>query len=354
MYMPHLTMPGSSIFIFSREPDFNRIANNEVAVVQRCCTIQQQRFLRVAANFGMKLIYDLDDNVWDLPAYNPAAPIIAKYKEGFYACMLEVDAVTVSTPTLAKIVQKVLAKSVNRRTGKKIPVIVAENRILPKLFAPAAQPATSKVRIGWAGSASHVGDLPLVQDAVLQFGNQENVEIEFRGIDLPPNNPVRQLPNYRFKHWVPVAEYPARMPAWRWNIALAPITNHEFNASKSSIKMIEAGYCGIPCLASWVRPYEEFCQHIPELKWLLCSGAAAFKSKLRDLVNDAALRGYYGGLMWRVVEEHYSLDQRRHEGWEEAFDTLRINPVDASEDIQTDMLIEGMDKLRLCPGTGGL
>src|SRR5581483_8449088 len=281
-----------------------------------CCTAQQFRFLEVAARFGLRLVYDLDDNVWDLPEYNPARPILSQYREGFYHCMSMVDVISVSTPTLARIIQRQIKNLVNRRTGRAIPVIVAENRIQEKMFAPPVKPAEDKIVIGWAGSSSHIGDLPLIQGALEEYMGRPDVELELRGVDLPVDNPLRGAPNYRFKHWTPVSEYPARMPVWGWHIALAPLTDHEFNQSKSSIKMIEAGYCGIPCLVSWSRPYESFCRHHPDLKWLLCSGPSAWKSKLRDLVHDKARREYLGQLMRKTVEDHYTF-RKVHTGWEE-------------------------------------
>lgn len=330
MYIPHLSMTGSGFFIFAGQegPNFNLIAGHDICVVQRCCTEQQFRFINIAAQLGLKIVYDLDDDVFDLPEYNPAHKVLGQHKEGFLACMRNVDVITVSTKTLAKIVRKNVKFMVNVRTGKEIPIIVAENRIDTRFFVTPVLPREKAirrktVRIGWAGSSSHIGDLGLVQEALMELAPHPHVQIQFRGCELPPEHSLWTLSNFQFKYWTPVCEYGARMPLWDWDIALAPVTDHPFNNSKSCIKMIEAAYCGIPCLASWIRPYEEFVQHDTELKWLLCAGAGAWALKLRALVNDIALRDHMGERMRQVALKHYSF-ATEHTGWQQAFEAARL------------------------------
>jgi hypothetical protein len=321
LYMPHLSLPGSGYFWFSQTPDFSIIAGHDVCVVQRCYTGKQFKFLDIAAKLNMKIIYDLDDDVWDLPTYNPAHDYLKQYREGFKACMRIVDVVTVSTKTLAKIVRKNMKVMVNPRTGKEIPIIVVENRLYQPMCAPASQ--SDDIVIGWGGSTSHIGDLAIVESTLAKIGEDyANVTIEFRGCEVAPGSPLTKIKNFRHFYWQPVAEYCVRMPRWNWSIALAPVTDHPFNSSKSCIKMIEAAYCKIPCLASWVRPYEEFCYYDQELVWLLCAGQSSWDRKLRELINDTARREFLGERMHKVMLEHYTYD-KPHEGWAEALAIAR-------------------------------
>lgn len=320
--MPHLNMTGSSFFCFAQRPNFNVIAGNDICVVQRMCTAPQFNFLKTVAALGMKIVYDLDDNVWNLPDYNPAYQGLMQQREGFNACIRMVDVVSVSTRELASAVKKNVKSMLNVRTGKQIPIVVAENRIDERMFVSPVAP-TEKLVIGWAGSSSHIGDLIMLEEALVNCSKDfPDISIQFRGCEPRIESPLRTLPNYTHKLWTPVAEFGARMPLWGWSIALAPVTDHEFNAAKSSIKMVEAGYCKIPCLASWVRPYVDFCSHDSELKWLLCAGQSAWEKKLRDLINDQPLREHLGQRMYNVVQEHYSLS-KPHEGWVEVFNLAR-------------------------------
>lgn len=321
MYIPHLSLPGSGFFIFAGKqgPNFNLIAGNDICVVQRACTEPQFQFIHTAASLGIKIVYDLDDQIFDLPEYNPAHRVLTAHREGFMMCMRSVDCITTSTKTLAKEVRKNVKFLVNIRTHKEIPIIVVENRIDTRMFTPVPKRMNNgHVTVGWAGSSSHIGDLAIIQPALLDIAKEPGVKIQFRGCELDPKDPLMALPNFEFKYWSPVAEYASRMPLWPWDIALAATTHHPFNQSKSCIKMIEAGYCGIPCLASWVRPYEEFVHHDPELEWLLCAGASSWAKKLRVLINEPTRREELGQRMRAVVNQHYSFN-KPHEGWEAAF-----------------------------------
>jgi hypothetical protein len=187
------------------------------------------------------------------------------------------------------------------------------------MFARPAEP--DRLLIGWQGSSSHIGDLLIVDKAIQNIAaDSPDVFFEFRGCDPPPS--LRLLKNVQHKMWVPVAEYSTRMPMWKWAIALAPVTDHEFNSSKSSIKMVEAGYCSIPCIASWVTPYVEFCDKDEDLKWLLCAGPSAWEPKMRALINEPVMRQFYGDKMRKVVTDHYSFN-REHPGWKEALQLAR-------------------------------
>lgn len=307
LFMPHLAMPGSGFYCFAQKPAFELIAQYDVAIVQRCCTASQQQFINNAAMLGMKVIYDLDDDVWDLPPYNPAHAMLSQFRQGFTNCIRMVDLVTVSTQTLAKTVRRNVKMMVNGRTGKEIQIAVCENKLLESLFVPPVMPSKTKTVIGWGGSSSHIGDLELVLEGVKEAAKLPDVVVEFRGCDIPPGSGLTQLSNFRHKYWMPVSEYGGRMPLWGWNIALAPVTDHPFNASKSCIKMIEAAYCHVPCLASWVRPYEEFTHWDKELEWLLCAGQSSWTKKILELVNDRARREELGERCYKVLQEHYTL-----------------------------------------------
>ena len=320
LYLPYLNLPGSSFFIFAQKPDWTKIAGADIVVTQRCCTQQQYEFLATCRGLGMTVVYDLDDQVFDIPEKNPAAAVLHRYRDGFKQCMSIVDIITVSTRTLAKVVRRNISHPHNRITGKEIPVLVVENRLDERWFSQPAQP-DDKLIVGWAGSSSHVEDLEIVQDTLKATALEyPGVLFQFRGMHPPET--LRELPNVTHELWTPVPEYGARMPQWGWSIALAPLTDCEFNNAKSSLKIVESAHCSIPCLASWQRPYDEFCSYDPELRWLLCAGQSSWASKLRVLINEPARRKELGSRMNKVMHEHYSWS-KTHEGWTEVLSTAR-------------------------------
>lgn len=311
MYFPHLGLRDSGFFCFSAKPDWNKIAGYDVVVLQRCCTKPQFEFIKTCRAMEQKLVYDLDDNIWQIPETNPAAAILHKHSDGFKVCIRSVDVVSVSTKTLKKVVERHVKNMTNLHTGKEIPIVVTENRLDERLFVPPVK--SEQTIVGWAGSTSHIGDLRIIEDAIKTLAVEyPQVIFEFRGLEPPEG--LREVPNVRFKIWYSVAEYAARMPRWGWSIALAPVTDEDFNNSKSAIKILEAAYCKIPCLASWVQPYFEFYNYDKELMWLLCAGRNNWAPKIRELINDPARRVYLGERMYQVMKKYYSWENG-HDGW---------------------------------------
>lgn len=314
-----MNLPGSSLFCFPEKPNFDLISSHDTVVVQRCCLKHQFEALRIFQQLEMKIVFDLDDDVWDIPPMNPAAGILGQLREGFAACIQMVDVVTVSTKTLAKIVQKRVPNLVNLHKRKEIPIIVVENKIDPKLFAKPIIPS-EQIVVGWAGSSSHLEDLLLIAPVIEKLAHDyPRVIFEFRG-QQPPDS-LASLPNVRHIGWAPVAEFAARMPLWGWSIAMAPVTDHPFNHSKSPIKMVEAAYCGIPCVASWVTPYQDFTHWDKRLQWLLAPNQASWEIRLRGLIEDEALRLDLGARAQAVALAQYSWETP-HEGWKQVASIL--------------------------------
>jgi hypothetical protein len=319
MYYPHQNIPGSSFYCFANQPNFDMIAGCDIVVVQRCCSQAQYNFINTCRSLGSKIIYDLDDDVWDLPESNPAHVPLTQMREGFVACIQLTDLVTVSTKTLEKRIRANVKPLRNRFTGRDVPVVVAENWMDQRLYATPRK--DNRFIIGWSGSSSHIGDLAMTYDALNAVSDERpDALVEFRGCD--PSEDMKRIRNFYHKPWVPVAEFSARMPVWGWSIALAPVTDHPFNSAKSGIKMYESAYCKIPCLASWVKPYDDFTSHDPELRWLLCAGQGNWKPKLRELIHDEGRRNDLGQRAYNVLTKHYTFN-RVHPGWREAFETVR-------------------------------
>jgi glycosyltransferase involved in cell wall biosynthesis len=259
----------------------------------------------------IRIIYDLDDDVWDLPDFNPARAPLMQAREGFKACIQLTDAVTVSTRTLANVVKKNVKVMVNNK-GKSIPIVVIPNKIDKKLMVRPSK-FEKQLIVGWAGSSSHGGDLAIMEQGYLNVSRDfPDVMFEIRGCSPLPGSSladaVAHQKNFRFKVWMPVAEYCSRMPVWGWDVALAPLVEHDFNNSKSCLKMLEAAYCSTPCLASWVKPYDDFTSFDPELRWLLCASSSNWEPKLRELLNDDARRKELGMRCHAVMEQHFSFD----------------------------------------------
>ena len=325
MYIPHLHIEGSRYVHRPGRMVEEDFAGSDVNIVQRLATAGNLQALKAMKECGCKIIYDLDDNVWSLPAYNPAKDLYDKMREGFGVCAAESHVVTVSTVGLKKAVHQALPHL-------KTEVIVIPNGIDFTLYqTPKTLVKDETVVVGWAGSNTHRGDVAEVWDLLgevitscpnsrfelvgshnAKFLEQRKVggmmvNIERRADD--PNGVPKGLvgsPQFRLRDWVHVAEFANHFSSWGWDIALAPLEDNKFNRSKSCLKILEAAAVNAVCLCSPVQPYYEFCSLDDELKWLMCSFGFQWKEKLRTLINEPERRKYLAERMRKVAEEFFS------------------------------------------------
>lgn len=317
MWIPHLNINNSHFLFTAGTPPFNEISECDVVVVQRMFMAQNIPFLKMARTYGMRIVYDLDDNIWQLPKSNPAYNIFssASTQKGFAACAEWADIITVSTDTLNSVVYDKLGHLRNIASKKEIPIITIDNAIDLRLFPESALPKDEdKIVIGWGGSNTHLGDIAdvwsFLPDLLEEF---PNVYMEFVGHNAPKS--IREHPRVTERVWCHISEFAARYATWNWDIVLAPLEQHKFNRSKSCIKMQEAAAISSPCLAEDIAPYKHFVSKTPELQWLLCD-RFSWKKKLRELIINKSLRIELGEAMYKNLFEHFNVTRTSCE-WRE-------------------------------------
>jgi hypothetical protein len=100
MFMPHLNVEESG-FVFNQSGVMmDAISVHDVIAVQRFMTEHQRKVLEMCRAYGLRIVYDLDDNLWKLPSTNSAKMTFEKYKTGLSICASYADVITVSTPML--------------------------------------------------------------------------------------------------------------------------------------------------------------------------------------------------------------------------------------------------------------
>jgi hypothetical protein len=308
MFQPHMHMPHSR-FVFSyKKLPIEDFAEAKVAVVQRQCTQGNFMAFKVMKDLGMKIIYDLDDNLWAVPATNPASTTFKAVREGLIVIASRCDLITVSTPSLQTAVRTAMAHS--GVTGLRIEVV--PNMIdLNWFHQPQVPKDKEKVILGWAGSNTHAGDIGYAWEALPSaLAKVPNLYMEFVGMAPPAS--IANHPRVRQRDWVGVGEFPARFSSWGWDICIAPLEDNRFNRSKSNIKMLESGAVGAVCLVSPVGPYAAFCETDPEMQYLVCYSRLAWETKIVELASDSAVRAHYAQVLRRNVEAQYEVTRHIH------------------------------------------
>jgi GT2 family glycosyltransferase/glycosyltransferase involved in cell wall biosynthesis len=212
---------------------------------------------RHATQTGTPLLFDLDDNLVELPPDHPDAGRLTPKTAGVLALLRGADHVHVSTTHLAESLAPL-------RRGR--PITVVENALDERLWsmapAPEAEVGPARVRLLYMGTATHGADLDLVLPALTRlhetFGARMAIDIV--GIvgqrDLPPfitrvDVPHRAGLSYpAFVAWL--TERQRRQP---WAIGIAPLVDTPFNRCKSPIKMLDYAALGLATVASDMPAY---------------------------------------------------------------------------------------------------
>jgi|ERR1700734_1269581 len=337
MFQPSLNCPNSR-FLFRLGPlNTQELKGCQVAVVQRQVSEHNLKAIRRMKELGLRVIYDLDDNVWNLPSWNPGKQMFDSMQDGFHMCAAESDIVTVSTLGLQKATLK-------HWESLKKKVVIVPNGIDFRMFHQKNLVKDDTILVGWGGSNTHSEDCKYAFDNVCEvLDANPNTQMEIVGapaldfidkwetvvIDgkinkrrtkMQVSSKIAMHKQSHFRRWVPVGEYANRFSSWGWDIALAPLAEHRFNLSKSCIKMLEAAAVKIPCLASNVQPYNEFASLGGEdLKWLLVNSDYQWKTKLQELIKDRNRRIYLGELMYKTAKKWFDASVIASH-WQHAFE----------------------------------
>lgn len=231
-----------------------------------------------------KLVFELDDDLWNIDSSNAIAhryfsdPAVRGRLE---ANISVADEVTVTMEPLADLV---------RPLNPNVRVIP---NYLPAWLLKHQRPrsADGTVTVGWAGSPTHLMDVQEIGGHLRQvMARNPHVELHLIGTDYRKAMGASTQDRVRFSDWTASpADY------WRaidFDVMLAPLRAHQFNASKSPLRPLEAAFLGIPVIASDYGPYGAFVRH-GETGFLVRRDHE-WGRYLRDLVNDPAMRAEMG------------------------------------------------------------
>jgi glycosyltransferase involved in cell wall biosynthesis len=265
----------------------------DVFVGQRVCMPAPSTTWRRLALEGRHLVCELDDDLFRVDPSSPAHSVFSGQEiqariRGNLALAMRV---TVTTEPLAAVVRE----------------FNPDVRVVPNMV-PAAllgweRPRCGQVTVGWSGSATHQMDLEEVVAPLRQFARRvPEARVHLMGADY---RQLLRLPADQVRHtgWVGGVEDFHR--AIDFDIGLAPLRPHVFNAAKSDIRIVELGALGIPVVASDYGPYAESVQH--GVTGFLCRRPHQWVKALTELARDEGMRVEMGaaGRKWastRTIE----------------------------------------------------
>ena len=266
------------------------------------------RFRRILPNAFF--IYELDDILSAIPEASYHRPYMTpgvdeKVAAGVSLC----NAVTVSTQDLADHIRSIAPSMEDVRV---VPNYLGADD-LERIDALRIQnknplPPASKLRVGWGGGIGHAGDLAMLNDVFLAL--KDEVEWLFIGMnpDLPPGVHKTYLgatiPQY----------YLLSLAAMQADLIIAPLEDNLFNRCKSNLRIIEAGACSYPVIASPIAPYRT--KH-PPIEY--ATSSAEWIQKIRAFAKmPREERARHGSVLREWTERHFILDhhlEARAKAW---------------------------------------
>lgn len=261
--------------------------------------------LERAQKSGTRIVHDLDDLLWDIPADNPNKWFFTDLQLAvLFRQLNRADQVTVSTEPLAEELSK-----------KGIRSVVLPNCVAPERWGQLRplRRAGNRPRVGWAGQHSnHVTDLELLRQVMDELGDE--VEWVFLG-----GTPVFARESGRLVEsfsMVPIQNYPDQLAASNLDLALAPLSLNRFNEAKSDIRLLHYGALGYPVVATDIAPHREApVKRVP-------NQAKAWVNAIRERICDLDAAEREGAALRKWVFEKRSID-----AWIARYASVWLGPV---------------------------
>jgi glycosyltransferase involved in cell wall biosynthesis len=180
---------------------------------------------------------------------------------------------------------------------------------------------TGKIRIGWAGSITHLNDMKMIVEPVKKICKEfKNVQLVIIGdprvAELFDGYPVE------FMLGVPFDAWPSKLYSMRLDIGLAPLRNTYFNKCKSNIKWIEYSIAGIPGVYSPII-YQLNKERIDGIYGQIAETEEQWYRCIKNYIICSDLRKDISSRARSCVTTSHTLTTHSHL-WEEAYRSLYV------------------------------
>lgn len=269
----------------------NIIVKPEVVVNGKAYLTSIQEMIVDFKRRGIKVVYDTDDSQEIHPLHGYMGKVVDENIDSYFYILQHADLITTTTPHLKK--------HLSQFTNK--PIMVLPNCINPELFKQRGK--EDKIKIGFAGSFSHIPDLDIVMPSIYKLKKKYDLYFETLGF---------QKDNCKFKKPVRVDKYYDALASLNADIGICPLLENAFNQNKSPLKFLEYTMVGTMVLASNRPPYKG------ELKpeWLVDDDK--WEETLERFILDKELRERTAREQKEWVLENRDI-RKKFIMWEEAY-----------------------------------
>jgi len=237
-----------------------------------------------------KTVFDMDDNLYAVPIDNPVQQQVESLKHNFQACLQEADGVTVSTPQLKKLYEKINPN-----------IYINPNGIDFNIWDKLKTKHTKKIRIGWRGAFGHRDDLELIRGALTAI--MKDYDVTF--VTLGWGGFKSDFPVEKHQHTESIFDYPDKLASLNLDLAIVPLVDSAYNRCKSNIAYLEYSALKIPTVLSPVENQKGMVA-------LEAQSNFEWYQALEKLIKDKEYRLKLGEDAYKFVKENYDIKKLSH------------------------------------------
>jgi glycosyltransferase involved in cell wall biosynthesis len=225
----------------------------DVVMGARVANADATRWWRELKDMGKRLVLDMDDDYLVLDSRHHSQKGIdewADHRDRLLANIALADAVTVASPALAEVY------------GQYNPnVHVIPNGLPAQYLGRHRDYSPEIVNVGWVGTSSSRGGLEMIKHPLRKVSERDDVKVVLVG-PQPNDDYLRGLKDRRIGCTGFIRSVKLYLDAvTNFDMWVAPYEESAFNRAKFPTKVLEAGFLGIPLIASAIRPYAEEIEH---------------------------------------------------------------------------------------------
>jgi glycosyltransferase involved in cell wall biosynthesis len=266
--------------------EFDSLLEYDTIFVQRIHDWESFYMLERLKQAGKYIVYDIDDDLFNITPDNPAYNTITRDDQLAAAnCMKLADLVTTTTAELQRRLTGVM-EGVS-------PLVVPNAWDVDDRWSEDIGSPDDIKRILWSGGASHGADWDECFEAVSEImAERDDVRLMILGY-LPPCIEANvNAPHFKdrieFCGFRDPQTYYEMIHHVRAEVGLAPLRSTGFNAAKSAIKYLEYACIGVPTVASDWLPYSPVITD--KTDGCLVSGKDQWKKSITYLLDKPSRR----------------------------------------------------------------
>jgi glycosyltransferase involved in cell wall biosynthesis len=277
------------------EAAFKMKERGDIWVCKQMGNLEAVMLALTGAKFtGAKLVLDLDDDPFSVDPNHPQYQYHKNHEEMVKMQIEQADHLIVTTEPLRQVCQELNPK-----------ITIIPNAIDRKIWKFKKKKRNDgRIRLGWVGSASHLADREVIEDAIHQIMKKyPQVDFYHAGMAVVDGQDNRE---FSFKGTKGYEEYPAFLNSLDLDIAIAPIKDTQFNRCKSNIKWLEHSMLKTPMVLSDVYPYSTSITHGKD--GYLAKGTAQWVKYLSWLIENPEKRKEIAENAYKKVNKEWIIE----------------------------------------------